>query len=74
MICQWCALSPGDLLISSEICTKAQLIELYEEQLRNYQSLVELLSTIVPQAFGSEPLVDELAYRRARCASFFTMS
>lgn len=42
------------------------LIQVYEEQMRNYQSLVELLSMIVPQAFGAEPMVDELAYRRAR--------
>lgn len=52
------------------------MIELYEQQLRNYQSLVELLGTIVPQAFGSEPMVDELAYRRARydLSTFFQIA
>lgn len=39
---------------------------MYEQQLNNYQGLVDLLSTIVPQAFGSDPLVEETAYRRAR--------
>lgn len=42
---------------------------MYEQQLNNYQGLVDLLSTIVPQAFGSDPLVEETAYRRARSVS-----
>jgi hypothetical protein len=41
-------------------------LELYQEQIKNYEYLLDLHSTIIPQAFGGDILVGKDRFYEAR--------